>query len=86
MTNIDAVIYDKPVVLIVFDGVLDGIVDASGIRAKDFDECVSGSATVVIDFEEAVRLLEKPNAENVIEALQLFAEGLDTLPDAIRSC
>jgi len=86
MENVDAVIYDNSVVVTVFDGVLDGIVDASGIRADDFKVCIRSVQEVVIDFEEAVRLLETGKAANVIEALAKFGEGLEELPEAIDAC
>lgn len=86
LENVDAVIYDQSAVVQVFDGVLDGIADASGVRAEDVKACIRSASEVVIDFEEAVRLLETGKAGNVIEALQKFAEGLEELPDAINDC
>lgn len=41
----------------VFDGLLTGIVDASGIKADDIKACLSGASGIVIDFEKAVHLL-----------------------------
>lgn len=86
LENVDAVIYDQSAVVQVFDGVLDGIADASGVRAEDVKACIRSASEVVIDFEEAVRLLETGKAGNVIEALQKFGEGLEELPDAINDC
>lgn len=43
MENIEAVYLDLEVTLEIFDGVLDGIVDASGIRAEDVEQCIEGT-------------------------------------------
>lgn len=57
MENIDAIVSDSEVITEVFDGLLTGIVDASGIKAEDIKACLAGASGIVIDFEKAVHLL-----------------------------
>ena len=65
LENLEAVIHDAAVILVIFDGVLDGILDASGIKGKDIRQCIDGVNIMVIDFEESVRLLETGLPSNV---------------------
>ncbi|CAD8099315.1 unnamed protein product [Paramecium primaurelia] len=84
--NIDAVILDDEVIGIIFEGLLDGIVDASQIKAKDIKACLNVASGIVIDFEKAVRLLEDGSVSSVIQALQSFVEGLSEFPKALETC
>ncbi|KAM3131865.1 hypothetical protein pb186bvf_015986 [Paramecium bursaria] len=86
MENIQAVVLDLEVTLDIFDGVLDGIVDASGIRAEDVEQCIEGTQTIVVDFEGGVRLFETWKKNDMLQSFSLFADGLDHLPAALTSC
>ncbi|CAD8071102.1 unnamed protein product [Paramecium sonneborni] len=84
--NTEALIFDYEVVGIIFEGLLDGIVDASGIKADDIKSCLNFADVIVIDFEKAVRLLENGSVSSVIQALQSFVEGLSEFPKALEIC
>ncbi|CAD8191189.1 unnamed protein product [Paramecium octaurelia] len=86
LENLEAVIHDQSVILVIFDGVLDGILDASGIRGQDIRQCIDGVNLMVIDFEESVRLLETGLPHNVVQSLQIFGDGLQHFPQALDQC
>ncbi|CAD8089382.1 unnamed protein product [Paramecium primaurelia] len=86
LENLEAVIHDSTIILIIFDGVMDGILDASGIRGQDIRQCIDGVNIMVIDFEESIRLLETGLPSNVIQSLQIFGDGLQHFPQALDQC
>ncbi|CAK92123.1 unnamed protein product (macronuclear) [Paramecium tetraurelia] len=86
LENLEAVIHDQSVILLIFDGVLDGILDASGIKGQDIRQCIDGVNLMVIDFEESIRLLETGLPHNVVQSLQIFGDGLQHFPQALDQC
>merc|ERR1719271_788494 len=69
-------------------GVLKGVLEGFGLT-QDLDEmkdCLASTESEIKDVQEAIELLEKKDAHDVLDGLGKLGSALELLPAAVQKC
>merc|ERR1711977_683782 len=67
---------------------MGGVLEGFGVT-KDLDDmkdCLANSENEIKDVEDAIELLEKKNAKDVLDGLGKLGSALELLPTAVNQC